>query len=290
MTIFSHLQAFLAIILIGQVPGPPGEYAGSIPAIGLEGAELSALLDQARAVQRSDLEAWHRFEFTRRVVRERLATDGSLSSREVLDFIVTPLEEGFLENLRLINGLSPSRRQIAKHREAARFTTRYREALGGADGSGKSAGDASSYGMRVPLTGRSFHHLGREMVDGIRCHKLALEEEPQPGESGIRARIAAAVIGTIWLNVEDLHIVRAELHAAHPVAGALGLVKLLGLDILMETRLQDAEIRLPSRIEVRTDLRILGFVRRTRNEFLYSGFRESSAHRQAAPSSPNPLL
>ena len=73
MTIFSHLQAVLAIILIGQVPGPPGEYAGSIPATGLEAAELSALVDQARAVQRSDLEAWHRFEFTRRVVRDRLA-------------------------------------------------------------------------------------------------------------------------------------------------------------------------------------------------------------------------
>lgn len=124
MTIFSHLQAFLAIILIGQIPGPPGENTDSIMATHLEGAELSALLDQARAVQRSDLEAWHRFEFTRRVIRERLAADGSLSSREVLDFILTPLEEGFLENLRLIDGLSPSSRQIAKHRDAARFTTR----------------------------------------------------------------------------------------------------------------------------------------------------------------------
>ena len=278
MIIFSHLQALLAIILIGQVPGASGVDAAANPASGLKETELSALLDQARAVQRSDLEAWHQFEFRRRVVRERLAADGSLSKREVLDFILTPLEEGFLENLHSIDGQSPSTRQISEHRKAARFTTRYREALGGGDGSGQPAEDASSYGIRVPLTGRSFHHLGWEMVDGVRCHRLALKEEPPEGKKGIRARIAAAIIGTIWLDVKDVHIVRAELRAAHPVSGAAGLVKLLSLDVLMETRLQVAGVRLPSRIEVRTDLRILGFARRTRNEFTYSGFRKTATN------------
>ncbi len=79
-------------------------------------------------------------------------------------------------------------------------------------------------------------------------------------------------MGTLWIGVDRLQVVRADLRAAHPVRFAAGLARLVSLEVLMETAPVPGGARLPASIEVRTEVSILGVNLRRHNHFAYTAF------------------
>lgn len=285
-------MAFLLVAPTAQFGRAPGANAtrispAALPDEPVTGERLAVLLDQAQRAQRADLETWHRYSFTRQVTRQKLDSDGQVKDSEVLEFHVTPLASGFDEELIAVDGRKPDESLVAEHRKAARFSQRYLEALAACDQEAgeecpddPAANDASSYGVQVPLAGRDFIHEGRETIDGVSCHRLRLLEQEPAGDAGARERVGAATVGTIWISAEGAHVVQAELSLSRPVGIMGGLARLADMEIRVATGVLKDGVRLPSHIVVRSELRVLGFPVRKRNQFLYTDFRvaaESSA-------------
>jgi hypothetical protein len=240
-----------------------------------EERDLERLLREARRVQEADLEAWRRFAFRRVVERERLDAGGRTKSRQVLEFEIRPLAEGFDEVLTRVDGQPPAAAAVREHREAARFTRHYREARG----AGAEREEDNLFSLFDLLYLGSYADAGREMVAGVPCRRLDFVPSAEPPGEGRGAAIGAALAGSIWLTEDGLHLSRAEARAVRPVSFAIGLARLAELEVEMETFPVEAGVWLPSRIQVRSTLRVLGVPSRRRTTFRYS-------HHQAAAARP----
>jgi len=193
--------------------------------------DIERMMDQARQVQMADLEFWSRLTFHRQVIRERLDGEGQVLEREELDFRIRPSPRGFDEELRLIDGQAPSRRKVREHRAAGRFTERYQTAVSGED----PRYDKGDFSLANLLRRADYLYLGREMIDGIPCHRLDFPAHPEVGGMGVEERMAAATEGSLWLAEGSLHMVRAETRTVRSVAALAGLVKVEGVVIRLET-------------------------------------------------------
>jgi hypothetical protein len=232
---------------------------------------LEPLVAAARRVQEADLEAWHRFRFRREVLREKLDEGGNVTSREDLEFRITPTGAGFDEQLVAIDGREPRASQVREHRRRARFTERYHEALEG----GKGSDDLSLF--RLLYLGRQ-RYAGREILDGVDCHRIEFSPSEEPGrKGGAAARIGRSMEGTLWVAVEGLHLHRARARLREPVSLALGLAHLRELRIELETVAVEEEVRLPGRIIVNTVAGFLGLTLRKRNTFTYDDYEPVAA-------------
>lgn len=232
---------------------------------------VEPLVAAARRVQEADLEAWHRFRFRREVLREKLDGEGNVTSREKLEFRITPTPEGFDERLLAIDGREPRASQVREHRRKARFTERYREALEG----GEDPDDLSLF--RLLYLGRQ-RYAGREVLDGVACHRIEFSPSEEPaGNGGAAARIGRAMEGTVWIAVDGLHLHRARARLREPVSLVMGLAHLRDLRIELDTVAVEEDVRLPGRIVVNTAAGVLGFSVRKRNTFTYTAYEPVAA-------------
>ena len=157
----------ISLLLLSTVPEPASD-----PAIDL-------LIQKAQKVQQQDLRAWARFRFERRVTRERFDGEGEVKFRQLLEFIITPEDEGFDELLVRIDGEEPKASEVREHRKKARFTERYHQALVGEE-PGEGGEDFSLF--RMLYLGEQ-RYSGRETIDGVPCHRIEFSppEEPEGG-------------------------------------------------------------------------------------------------------------
>jgi hypothetical protein len=231
--------------------------------------DLDTMLERVREVQSADLAAWREFDFRRSVRRERLDDKGRVREREEWEFLVRPIQGGFDEELLRIDGRQPTRREVKHHRNKARFTKHYGKASeGGDDGLDEGGG----YPL-MELLGRSvYHYEGREWVDGVACHRLSFDAETGAEGKGVERRLMGAMVGTLWVTEEGLHVLRARARSAHGVNLPLGAGEISLLEIQYDNGPVTPEVWLPERIEVHSVGRIIFSKFHKRNLYLYSGF------------------
>lgn len=239
--------------------------------------ELESLVQEARQIQRADLELWARLAFRRQVTRERFDDGGRVIERQELEFRVRPSPQGFDEELLRIDGRTPTRAEVREHRAAGRFNRRYQMALYGE----APRYDRGDFSLAQLLRRRDYVYGGREEVAGIACHRLDFRAQPEVAGGAVEERMAAATEGSLWLAEESLHTVRTVTRMARPVAVVRGILRVEQVAIRVETAAY-GDHRLPSLIEVRSDLVIAGKPVHKRNLFRYSELSAPIAEGPAA--------
>src|SRR6266545_2854448 len=66
--------------------------------------DVQFIVSEAQQVQETDVAAWARYRFGRRAQREDYDDSGRVVERDDLEFVVTPDEDGFREELVRHNG------------------------------------------------------------------------------------------------------------------------------------------------------------------------------------------
>jgi hypothetical protein len=233
-----------------------------------EEPDLAALLREAVAVHRKDLESWQSYSFRREVRRERLNKKGEVEWS--LEFVlrVTPSTSGFDEELIEIEGRSPTEGEIKEHRKAARFTKQYKELL-----AGKVDHVLADDRITLPAIWEASDHSygGLENIDGAPAHRIDFVPQPEQ-KKPMTERLADSIEGTIWVTVDGNHLLQWQTRLVRPLSR--GLVKMEQLDLRVKCkRVGDAYLAEEAQVDVIVNLGT-GDVRK-RNRYRYSDFEES---------------
>ena len=238
-----------------------------MPDVSIDATEL---VSWAAEQEIEDVSAWYNYRFRRHVIRETLDASGAVTGREVLIFQCTPRGGGFDEVLIARDGRKPSEREVKNHLEAARFSRHLEMALAG------SADPSSDESFTALLTGLEQHewrHHGVEEVRGRRCHRLEMLPSPDPVDAGLGERLVAAQVGTLWIEEDTLHIVRAEIALDRAVT-AYGVVRIEKLEIRSELGPVPGDGWLPQEIDMVSEVKVPLKRMRKRNSYQYSEFHK----------------
>ena len=224
-------------------------------------------VDRARVILEEDYDALGEYEFERHVRRQKLDKSGSVTWSTAYHFDVTPQAPGFDEQLVEIDGREPTQAEIAEHREAKRFEKRHetRGSLKNPFGRDISV---------LPLLFEQRHeYVGRRVVRGQPCHKTKFSARNPPTKMPARRRLTYVLEGEACFSVNGNHVVEAEMETTRSVSS--GVVTLHFLRVRLELEPAGDGNWLPSRFEVRSDVRI-GLSR----------FRKSNVYRYTNPRRP----
>ncbi len=230
--------------------------------------DLELILQQARRAQEEDVGAWKRFSFRRLALRERLNSEGTVVGREALEFVVTPGPGDFDERLVRLDGRSPTPGEVARHRRRALFNRHY-NALASSDEVG---GDDARYSLGYLLRFSSYRYAGREVVDGVPCHRLEFGPPRRDSVGGVTGRFVGAMVGTLWLTEDGLHIRRATARAVKPISVLFPLTRISEIAIDLQSHPVAPGVWLPQRLGVVTRLDVVNVPIRKRNVYAYSNF------------------
>jgi hypothetical protein len=240
------------------------------PTTAQEKADASELIVRAAEQELEDVGAWYEYRFRRHVVRETFDADGAVTDREVLTFQCTPRGDGFDEVLIAHDGRKPSEREIRNNLEAARFSKHLGMALAG------SADPGSDESFTALLTGLQLHewrHHGFEEVRGRQCHRLKMLPSPDSKGAKLEDRLVAAQVGTLWIEKDTLHIVRAKISLSRAVT-AYGLIRIEKLEISSELGPVPGDGWLPQEIDLVSEVKVPLKRMRKRNCYRYSEFHK----------------
>ncbi len=231
--------------------------------------DVDELMREVQRVHFVDIAAWSRFRFQRQVHKERLDDDGQPVSYETYEFQVTPANGSFEERLTSRDGRPPSSRQLRHHRKEASFTRHYNALRSGQEDSQDDEANPLAHLLYMP----SYTFAGREQVEGVDCYRLDFEPQERNKDGGLQARIARAMGGSLWIGVEDHHLVRARARTSRPVSVALSLAKVSNVQIDLLNKPVAPGVWLPHRLEVVTEGRVSWWPIRRRSIFQYSDFK-----------------
>ena len=227
--------------------------------------DMEALVERAEEVFESDYARWGGFRFSRRVNRERFDKNGGVNWSAEYLMEIEPTKTGFDERLVEIDGRIPTPEEVLEHRRAGRFAKHY-ESAGGLE---------NPFGKPIPLLPLLFdqrHELvGRRMVRGLPCLKTEFSARNPPSRLPARRRLEYALRGEACFSIPGNHLVSAELETSRAVSA--GVVKLQYLRILIEGGPQGGGEWLPSRFEVRSEIRLGVTWLRKSNRYQYSKFK-----------------
>ena len=279
MTLTSIKSAALAAALLGA-----GLAVVSAPSTVLD---LPPLLKQAREAQRADIVGWADYRFQRQERVEELTDTGQVKSVRTLDYEITPLQDGFEERLIKRDGLDPTEGEIEDHRREGRFQKHYQTLLAGSEEEDPEGG----YSISTLLRLTEYRDAGRETIDGVECRRLDFEPQRNPPGSGLEARIAEAMSGSIWLSVEGAHLVRARATSTRPITLSLGLFKVQSLEVAFDAGRIAPDRFLPRQLSIVSHARLVFLGQHRRRVFTYSDYaplpdkpgRDSSARQQDHP-------
>lgn len=241
----------LAVVLASAPEGNAGAHAPAAPPPGAP-ADVAQILKQAQRIQTQDLAAWGRYRFRRIWTRKDHDDAGAVVSRERLEFLITPREGGFDELLLSRNGAPPTPQEVERHRKEARFSKHYLTTV-----RGDAQSSEGGYSLAHLLNMSAYRYAGPELHDGTPCHRLDFSPDPGNRQSGLSGKFADAMIGHLWISADGHHLAGARTWTIRPVSIYLGLSKVHDLEISMESRPVADGHWLPSRIEVRTKVRVL---------------------------------
>lgn len=231
--------------------------------------DLEGLMRKVQRVHFVDIAAWSRFQFQRQVHKERLDDEDQPVSYEMCQFQVTPANGGFEERLTSRDGKPPTSRQVRHHRKEASFTRHYNALRSGQEDSRDDEGNPLAHLLYMP----SYTYAGRETVDGVECYRLDFGPQERNKRGSLQARIARAMSGSLWIDVEDHHLVQARARTSWPVSVALSLAKVNEVQIDLLNKPVAPGVWLPHRLEIVTKGRVSWWPIRRRSIFQYSDFQ-----------------
>ncbi|MEJ2084554.1 MAG: hypothetical protein P8Y44_02610 [Acidobacteriota bacterium] len=213
-----------------------------------EGVEVGPLVERARAVWEEDYGFWPSYAFHRQVVRRRLDKNGEIGWSTQYLFEVTPSAMGFDEELIEIDGREPTPEEVLEHRRAGRFEARYES----------EASLQNPFGKDLPVLPLLFDqrhvYVGRRVVRGYPCLKTVFAARNPPSRAPARQRLGYVFQGDACFSIPGNHLVRAELETAQGVSA--GVAGLQYLRVQIESDPVGGKRWLPSRFEVRSDVRV----------------------------------
>jgi len=230
--------------------------------------DLEALVKQARQAQRADILAWREYRFDRQERVEELTDTGQVKSVRTFDFEITPVGEGFDERLLMRDGLTPSEGEIEDQRRSGRFQKHYQTLLAGSGEEDPEGG----YSISTLLRLSEYRYGGRETLDGVECHRLDFDPQEHPPGSGLEARIAEAMSGSLWLSAEGAHLVRARTTSSRPITLSLGLFKVQSLEVGFDAERVATDRFLPRRLSIVSHARLVFIGQHRRRVFTYSQY------------------
>jgi hypothetical protein len=231
--------------------------------------DVPFIISEAQRVQQADVEAWTRYRFRRRAERQEIGGSNEVLARDSRDFLVTPVEDGFDEELVGLDGREPSRREKERHGGAGSFSKHYRRLRAGAGG--EEAEGGYSLGLLLHLS--SYRFAGLEVRDGVACYRLDFfPDDGRPKGSGLAWKVISAMQGSLWIATEGFHLAAARAGTIRPIPFALSLGKVHEVQVSLESQPVGEGVWLPRRIEMLTRARILVKSIRRRSLYTYSDF------------------
>ena len=234
-----------------------------------QATDAPALVDRAEVVLLRDYERWVDYGFRREVHRERLDKSGAISWSTDYLFEVSTKASGFDELLIEIDGRTPTAAEVVEHRKAARFQKHY-----------ENAGSLRNpFGKEIPLLPLLFdqkhEYVGRRYIRGHPCYKTRFSARNPPPKLPARRRLPYVLSGEACFSIQGDHLVVAEMESARPVSA--GIAKLQYLKIRLESEPVGADQWLPTRFEVRSDVRLGMKWLRKSNRYRYSKYRRADS-------------
>lgn len=258
----------LLIVLLSSL-AMPGVAAPPNPAAAVDPApDLRALVKQAREAQRADVRTWAEYRFRRQERVEELTDTGQVKSVRTFDFAITPMGEGFDERLLLRDGLAPTESEIEDQRRAGRFAKHYRTLVA----ENEEDDSESGYSIGTLLRLSEYRDAGRETIEGIDCRRLDFEPQVHPPGSGLEARIAEAMSGSLWLSIDGAHLVRARTTSTRPITLTLGLFKVQSLEVAFDAERVAPDRFLPRQLAIVSHARLVFIGQHRRRVFTYSDY------------------
>ena len=230
--------------------------------------DLQALVHEARKAQRADIVAWAQYRFRRQERVEELTETGQIKSVRTFDFEITPLHDSFDERLLFLDGLAPPEAEVEEQRRNGRFAKHYRTLLAGSEEEDPESG----YSISTLLRLSEYRDAGRESIDGIDCHRLDFEPQENPPGSGIEARIAEAMSGSLWLTADGAHLIRARTTSTRPVSLTLGLFKVHALEVAFDAQRVATDTWLPRQLSIASHARLVFLGQHRKRVFTYSDY------------------
>ncbi|MBI1950723.1 MAG: hypothetical protein HYS34_05085, partial [Acidobacteria bacterium] len=152
-------------------------------------SDLHFILSEAQKVQEADVAAWTRYRFARRAERQEIGESGEVVRREVLEFQVTPREDGFDEELLRLDGREPPAGEKERQRELGSFARHYRTMLSGVGHEEVEGG----YSLALLLRLSSYRYAGLEDREGVACYRLDFfPDEARPKARGVAWQVVSA--------------------------------------------------------------------------------------------------
>lgn len=241
--------------------------------------DMQAMVHAARTAQRDDILAWARYRFHRQERVEELTDTGQVKSVRTFDFEIAPLDDGFDERLLLLDGLAPTEAEVEEHRKNGRFAKHYRTLLAGSEEDDPESG----YSIGTLLRLSEYRYAGRETIDGAECHRLDFDPQANPPGSGLEAKIAEAMSGSLWLTVDGSHLVRARTTSTRPVSLTLGLFKVNSLEVAFDAQKVGAGAWLPRQLSIVSHARLVFLGQHRRRVFTYSDYAPLPERRSPGP-------
>lgn len=242
---------------------------------------IEFIVGEAQKVQQSDVEAWKRYRFVRRTLREDLGDDGDVEETREMVFAVAPAGDGFEEILTRLDGRAPEEDEVERERRSGTFSKHYLTLM---QGEGNSV--EGGYSLAQLLHMSSYRMAGREKRDGVECYRLDFTPAAEgSGRSGIAGRVIDAMAGSLWITVEGFHLAAAHAATVRSIPIALSLSKVHDLDVTLEAMPVEGGVWLPKHIVMQTRARVLFFGLRRRYTYDYSDFAPQAAG-QEAPETP----
>jgi hypothetical protein len=124
-----------------------------------------------------------------------------------------------------------------------------------------------------------FELLGEEYVDGREAWKLYAVPNPSFQPFNRESRMLTKLKGTIWIDKQTLHWLRAEVETLDTISFGLLLARVdKGSTMIFDQLMVNGEVWMPRRVEVNFDAR-LALVKKfhIRTEVLYSEYKKFSA-------------
>lgn len=218
----------------------------------------------------ADVTSWADYAFQRKVIRQTFDKKGKEKAHLELVFKVTPMGDGFDEELIEIEQRPPDKGEVKEHRKAARFEKHYRQA-GDLELNNPVGEDLALMDL---IQSQDHRFVGEDVVDGVPCYRTRFDAREEPSGLTTRERLNYAVAGTACFSKKGFHLVVFEMKTVRAVKTTA-----IGFNSLQMTIEGHAvgDAWLPKLVALRSDVVLLGGRMRKGNTYRYTNFRYQPA-------------
>ena len=231
-----------------------------------ESPDLETLSECSDRAWAEGIAAWADYAFDRHVTRRSLDNNGKETFRQEMRFRLTPSGEAFDERLVEIDGRQPTAKEVAEHREKARFSKHYQQAeeleldnpLG------------ENLALLPLLREQDYRITGEDEVDGVPCTRVEFDARSEAGGGSVREQMLRAVKGSGCFSIDGCHLVVFEMETVRPLKESPLKLERLHLSFAGQPVEHGWLLEV---VEVESDFSVLGKKFRKLNSYGYSNFR-----------------